>query len=200
MRLLIMGPPGAGKGTQATRLAKGLGVPHISTGDLLRAASEETPAGAEAKRQMAAGGLVSDEIVVALLVDRLDQGDAGKGFILDGFPRTVPQAQTLDLVLEIKRVALDAVIEICVPFEALLDRVLLRAARAAAAGDAPRADDNGEALRQRLTDYTEKTVSLTEYYRDRGLLESFDGLCDVDELEKKICSRLKFKLSLRLGA
>ena len=191
MRLLIMGPPGAGKGTQATRLAARLGIPHISTGDLLRSASGDTATEAKAREQMAAGGLVSDEVVVALLVSRLDQQDARNGFILDGFPRTVPQARTLDLILTEKQAALDAVIEICVPFEALLDRVLLRAARAAAAGEPPRSDDNGEALGRRLKSYSEKTVPLTEYYRDRGLLESFDGLCEIDELANKMHERLK---------
>lgn len=186
MRLVMLGPPGAGKGTQAARLSERLGIPHISTGELLRAAPSDTAAGAAAKAQMERGGLVDDEVVLALLADRLSGQDAGRGYILDGYPRNVDQARTLDEMILSSGSRLDLAIEICVPFDALLDRILLRAARAASAGEVPRTDDNVDALRQRLDAYEKQTAPLTDYYRQRGLLAMFNGLRDADKLASRI--------------
>ena len=189
MRFVMLGPPGAGKGTQAPRLSARLRIPHISTGDLLRAASDETAAGALAKAQMAEGGLVADDVVLALLVERLQRDDTRCGFVLDGYPRSVDQARTLDEIMSSSGSRLDLAIEIRVPFDALLDRILLRAARAAAAGEVPRADDNGDSLRKRLIAYEKQTAPLTDHYGDLGSLATFDGLCDVDELARQIAQR-----------
>lgn len=186
MRYVMLGPPGAGKGTQAVRISNRLGIPHISTGDLLRSADVATPAGAAARTLMEAGHLVSDEIVVDLLFERIRRSDARKGFILDGFPRNVIQAEILDEWLAGQDEGLDAVLEIYAPVAVLLDRVLSRSAQAVSAGSAPRADDNETTLRQRLESYRMETLPLSDYYHRKGVLMSFDGTCNIDALATAI--------------
>jgi adenylate kinase len=183
MRLILLGPPGAGKGTQAERLVAKHGIVQLSTGDMLRAAAKAgTPVGLKAKDIMARGELVPDAIVVATVADRIDEPDARNGFILDGFPRTVPQAEALDIMLADKKMRLDAVIELKVEEGILLDRIEKRIAQMLARGEKPRADDNAEALKKRLAAYREQTAPLVEYYARRGLLRSIDGMLSVDEV------------------
>ncbi len=171
MRLVLVGPPGAGKGTQAVRLAERLGVPHISTGDLFRAnLSEMTPLGVEAKRYMDAGDLVPDEVTSRMVRSRLDEADAAKGFILDGFPRTVRQAETLDTMLDELGAALDAVVEFAAADEVVVQRLLGRG----------RSDDTEDVIRNRQKVYRDETAPLLEYYRDK--LVSVDAVGSVDEV------------------
>src|SRR6195952_1745956 len=154
MRLILLGPPGSGKGTQAQRLVHRYGIVQLSTGEMLRAAvAAQTPVGLKAKDIMAGGGLVPDEMVIGIISDRLDQPDAGKGFILDGFPRTVPQAQALDDLLKKKHIRLDAVIELRVNESALLHRVEARVAQMRERGENIRIDDTPEVLSKRLANY-----------------------------------------------
>ena len=163
MRLILLGPPGAGKGTQAGRLVERYGIVQLSTGDMLRAAvAAGTPVGLKAKDIMAAGGLVPDEVVIGIISDRIEQPDARKGFILDGFPRTVGQAEALDTLLKAKHLELDAVVELRVDESALLKRVETRVAEMLARGETPRADDNAEALAKRLHAYRDQTAPLVE--------------------------------------
>jgi adenylate kinase len=179
MRLILLGPPGAGKGTQAKLLIEAFGIPQLSTGDILRAAIRaKTPMGLEAKAVMDRGDLVSDEVVNGIVSERLDQEDARKGFILDGYPRTIPQAEELDEMLADKGMALDAVVEITADAETLTRRIVNRAKENAAAG--ARADDNEDVIRNRLTVYREQTAPLVEHYRRKGLLKSVDGMASVD--------------------
>ena len=154
MRLVLLGPPGAGKGTQAARLVKKLGAPQLSTGDMLRAAvAEKTPLGLKAKEIMDAGALVPDEVVIGLIDERLDSPDCVRGFILDGFPRTVAQAEALQRLLDRRGLALDAVLELAVDEGALVDRMRKRVNETIAAGGAVRADDNPESFKTRLEAY-----------------------------------------------
>src|SRR5215469_2769622 len=158
MRLILLGPPGSGKGTQAQRLVQKHGIVQLSTGEMLRAAvAAGTPVGLQAKDIMAAGGLVPDEIVIGIISDRIDQPDAKKGFILDGFPRTVPQAEALDELLKRKHLKLDAVIELRVNESELLQRVETRVAQMRLRGEDVRADDTPEVLTARLASYRAKT-------------------------------------------
>src|SRR5437764_2549555 len=165
MRLILLGPPGAGKGTQAQRLVQKHGIVQLSTGDMLRAAVKAgTPIGQRAKDIMARGELVPDDVVVAIVADRIDQPDAKKGFILDGFPRTVPQAVALDRMLTAKGLELDAVIELRCDGSILQHRIANRAAQAKARGEALRPDDNPDILRTRIEAYREQTAPLADYY------------------------------------
>ena len=180
MRLILLGPPGAGKGTQAQRLVEKYGIVQLSTGDMLRAAVKaETPTGLKAKDIMARGELVPDEVVVAIIAERLDQPDVRRGFILDGFPRTVPQAEALDRILRERGLALDAVIELEVDEAILLQRVEKRVAEMNARGEAVRADDNAEALKKRLDAYRVQTAPLTHYYAGKGMLQGVDGMAAI---------------------
>ncbi len=183
MRLILLGPPGAGKGTQSARLEQKYGIPQLSTGDMLRAAVKAgTPVGLQAKAVMDAGGLVSDEIVVGIIEARIDEADCAKGFILDGFPRTVAQAKALDDMLGRHHKELDAVIELVVDETALLARIENRACETIAAGGAVRADDNPAAFHKRLIAYRELTAPVSDYYREVGELRTVDGMLPVDEV------------------
>jgi adenylate kinase len=187
MRLILLGPPGAGKGTQAQRLVHKHGIVQLSTGDMLRAAvAAGTPIGLRAKDIMASGGLVPDDVVVGIISDRIDQPDAQNGFILDGFPRTVPQAEALDDLLKRKRLALDAVIELRVNESALLERVETRVAQMRERGEEIRADDTPEVLSKRLASYRAQTEPLVHYYADKRKLVTVDGMASIDEVEAAI--------------
>ncbi|MGA4555470.1 adenylate kinase [Methylorubrum aminovorans] len=195
MRLILLGPPGAGKGTQAVRLTERLGVPQLSTGDMLRAAvAASSPVGLQAPAMMERGELVSDEIVLSLVAARIEQSDAQRGFVLDGFPRTVGQAVALDTMLGEMGLALDAVLELQVDLNALVARMTGRVAEARARGEATRADDNPDAFRTRLETYREQTVPLSSYYAERGLLRSVDGMLSVDRVAIDVMSSLGLKL------
>ena len=175
MNLILLGPPGAGKGTQAKRLEEKHGVKQLSTGEMLRAAVASGSAiGQEAKAVMDAGQLVSDDIMVRMISERVDQPDCGKGFILDGFPRNVAQAKALDMMLAEKGLAIDHVIEFTVDEDAMIDRILKRAA------EEGRSDDNEETLRKRMSVYREQTAPIIPYYRDKGALKTIDGMASMD--------------------
>ena len=183
MRLILLGPPGAGKGTQAQRLVAKHGLVQLSTGDMLRAAvNAGTAVGLRAKDIMARGELVPDEIVVAIVSYRIDEPDAHKGFILDGFPRTVPQAHALDRMLKEKGLGLDAVIELKVNEGMLLDRIEKRIAEMKARGEPLRPDDNPDVLRRRLLAYRDQTAPLVAYYQLQSVLRSIDGMAPVPEV------------------
>lgn len=187
MRLILLGPPGAGKGTQAARLVEKYAIPQLSTGDMLRAAvANGTEVGLKAKAIMDSGGLVSDDVVNQIVSERIDEPDAAKGFILDGYPRTVAQAEALSAMLAGKGIALDAVIELKVVEDELVKRIEKRAAETAAAGGQVRADDNAEAFRKRLEEYRAKTAPLSEYYAGQGELRTVDGMADMDAVTTEI--------------
>jgi adenylate kinase len=187
MRLILLGPPGSGKGTQAQRLVHRYGIVQLSTGELLRAAvAAQTPVGLKAKDIMASGGLVPDEIVVGIISERLDQPDAAKGFILDGFPRTVPQAEALDELLKKKHMRLDAVIELRVNESALLQRVENRVAEMRARGEEVRIDDTPEVLTRRLASYRSLTEPLIHYYSERRKLLTVDGMMTIEHVAREI--------------
>ena len=187
MRLILVGPPGAGKGTQAARLVEKFGIPQLSTGDMLRAAvAAETPVGLQAKAVMDAGGLVSDEIVVGIIRDRIAEPDAQKGFILDGFPRTLAQADALAQMLADNGIKLDAVIELRVDHSKLVNRIINRAEEAKAAGQPVRKDDDPEVFKQRLEAYNRDTAVVIPYYEKNGLLTVIDGMQAIDEVTASI--------------
>jgi adenylate kinase len=187
MRLILLGPPGAGKGTQAQRLVEKYGIVQLSTGEMLRAAvAAGTQVGLKAKDIMAAGGLVPDDVVVDIIADRIEQPDAANGFILDGFPRTVPQAAALDELLKRKKMKLDAVVELRVNEGALLQRVENRAAETRARGEEVRADDTPEVLAKRLASYRAQTEPLIHYYSDRRSLLTVDGMMSIDGVTEEI--------------
>lgn len=196
MRIILLGPPGSGKGTQAQRLVQRYGIVQLSTGEMLRAAvAAGTPVGLKAKEIMASGGLVPDDVVVGIISDRLDQPDAKNGFILDGFPRTVPQAEALDELLRHKHLKLDAVIELRVNESALLSRVETRVAQMRERGEEVRVDDTPEVLTKRLASYRSQTEPLIHYYSERRKLSTIDGMMAIDEVTRAIHRQL-----LALGA
>jgi adenylate kinase len=187
MRLILLGPPGAGKGTQAQRLVHKYNIVQLSTGEMLRAAvAAETPIGLQAKDIMASGALVPDEVVVGIISDRLDQPDMKNGFILDGFPRTVPQAEALDELLKKKHIRLDAVIELRVNESALLRRVETRVAEMRARGADVRIDDTPEVLSKRLASYRTLTEPLIHYYSERRKLLTVDGMMTIEHVTREI--------------
>lgn len=183
MNIILFGAPGAGKGTQAKRLVEARGLVQLSTGDMLRAAIDaETELGLRAKEIMDRGDLVSDEIILGMIAERMDSPDCANGVILDGFPRTVAQAEGLDAMLEQRGLALDHVIEISVDEDALFARIENRAAETGGS----RADDNAETLRKRLAVYHENTAPLLPYYDGKGLLKTVDGMNSIDEVGQAI--------------
>ena len=187
MRLILLGPPGAGKGTQAQRLVQKHGIVQLSTGDMLRAAvAAGTPVGLRAKSIMDAGQLVPDEVVVAIVADRIDQPDVKRGFVLDGFPRTVPQAQALDRLLAERGLRLDGVIELKVDEGILLKRIETRVAEMTARGEKLRADDNPEVLKGRLAAYRAQTAPLAEHYHRKDMLKTVDGMAPIDDVTAAI--------------
>lgn len=209
MNIILLGPPGAGKGTQASRLVAERGMIQLSTGDMLRAAvAAATPVGLKAKSVMESGQLVSDEIVIGILSERLDQPDLANGFILDGFPRTVAQAEALDALLAAKSMKLDRVIELAVDEDALVERIIGRYScakcgegyhdqykRPAVANVCDvcgatefkrRPDDNEETVRTRMVEYRAKTAPILPYYEARGLVSRVDGMADIEHVNEAI--------------
>ncbi len=187
MRLILLGPPGAGKGTQAQRLVRKFGIPQLSTGDMLRAAvAAGTPIGLKAKAVMDSGALVSDDIVIGIINDRISEPDAKNGFILDGFPRTLAQARELEAMLAEKGLMLEAAIELTVDAARLVDRIVNRAAEAKAAGLPVRKDDDPEVFKSRLEAYERDTAAVTPFYHERGLLHEVDGMAPIDKVAADI--------------
>ena len=191
MRLVLLGPPGAGKGTQAARIAKRFSIPHLSTGDMLReAVASGTPLGLRAKHIMDRGELVPDEVVIAVVADRIDHAGAANGFVLDGFPRTVTQAEALDRELAARGIGLDAVLELEVNEDVLLVRIRGRAEDAANRGQSVRRDDNPEVFETRLKTYRAQTAPVTEYYRSQGLHKIVNGLQPIDTVTEELTAAL----------
>ncbi len=187
MRMILLGPPGAGKGTQAVRLVERLGIPQLSTGDMLRAAvAAGTAIGVKAKAIMDRGDLVSDDVVVGIIADRIEEPDARNGFILDGFPRTVAQAEAFDRMLADKGLKLDAVIEFKVNEQELVDRIVRRAADTEARGEPVRKDDNPDVFKTRLEAFRTQTAPLSAYYAQKGSLKTVDGMRPIDEVTEAI--------------
>lgn len=187
MKLILLGAPGAGKGTQSQLVSEKAGIPQLSTGEMLRAAvAAESAVGLQAKKIMADGGLVPDDVVVGIISERIAEPDCAKGFILDGFPRTLPQAAALDDLLKSKGLKLDFVIELKVDDSILADRIETRARETLAAGGKVRADDNVEALKSRLMAYYRETAPLIGYYYAHKLLKSVDGMAPIADVTKQI--------------
>lgn len=192
MRLILLGPPGAGKGTQATRLVEAHKIPQLSTGDMLRAAvAAQSPVGLKAKAVMDAGELVSDDIVNAIVAERIDQKDCRKGFILDGYPRTLAQADAVGKMLAKRKLKLDAVIELVVDDKALVGRIAKRAEETKAAGKPVRKDDDPAVFPERLREYYKKTAPLTGYYYAKKQLHNVDGMAPIDDVTAEIEALLK---------
>jgi adenylate kinase len=185
MRLIILGPPGAGKGTQAARIAEHLGIPAISTGDIFRAnIKNETPLGLQVKEILASGGYVSDDVTNAIVEDRLAQDDCARGFLLDGYPRTLAQVEALDGMLAAHGASLDHVLELTVDDDAVVARLLKRAESDG------RADDTEDVIRERMAIYHRETKPLSDTYRAHGLLVEVDGLGAVDDVTTRILTAL----------
>ncbi|MBW2427307.1 MAG: adenylate kinase [Deltaproteobacteria bacterium] len=185
-RIVLLGPPGAGKGTQAVTLVEDLGIPHVSTGDMLRAAVKAgTPVGLKAKAVMEAGELVSDEIVIGIAGERLSEDDASKGFLLDGFPRTIAQAEALEGLLAKLGVELDCCLALTVENESVVQRLLKRAEIEG------RADDNEETIRERMRVYDQETAPLLDFYRSRGRLVEVSGMGTIEEVGQRVREALK---------
>lgn len=191
MKLILLGAPGAGKGTQAKILTDKFGIPQLSTGDMLRAAvAAQTEVGKRAKAIMDSGALVPDEVVNQIVFDRVEEADCAKGFILDGYPRTVGQAEALQKMLQSKGQKLDAVIELVVDQNALVDRMKRRVEETLAAGGKVRSDDNPEAFAKRLVEYKAKTAPLSQFYSSTGELKQIDGMATVSEVTNAILTSL----------
>lgn len=183
MRVVLLGPPGAGKGTQARMLTEEYNIPQLSTGDMLREViRRETEVGKKAKSIISSGALVSDDIVNQIVSDRIDETDCINGFVLDGYPRTVGQAEALEQILESKNMRLDAVIELCVDEDVLIERMKKRVQETMAAGGEVRLDDNPVAFAKRLVEYREKTAPLSKFYSERRMLKVIDGMIGVAEV------------------
>jgi adenylate kinase len=188
MRLILLGPPGAGKGTQAERLVKRHGIVQLSTGDMLRSAvAAGTDVGKRAKAVMDRGDLVSDDIMIDIIADRIAKPDAANGFILDGFPRTVAQAEALDKLLASRGIGLDAIVEIVVDEGILIDRIQTRAKQTGGA----RSDDNVETAKKRLAVYREQTAPVAHYYKGKSMLSQVDGMGTMDEVSDAIAKVLQ---------
>jgi adenylate kinase len=194
MRLILLGPPGAGKGTQAQRLIQKHGVPQLSTGDMLReAVANQTEIGKRAQKVMDAGQLVSDEIVIGIVADRIEQPDARRGFVLDGFPRTLAQAEALDRMLAERDLSLDAVIEFQVDEEKLVSRIEKRARETEEAGLPVRKDDTPDVFRRRLDEFRQLTAAVGPFYREKGIARPIDGMAPIDTVTNEIDSILREK-------
>ncbi|WP_455481529.1 adenylate kinase [Bartonella sp. B35(2025)] len=192
MRIILLGPPGAGKGTQAKILAERYSIPQLSTGDMLReVVIKETEIGKKAKAIMDSGNLVSDIIVNQIVSDRIDERDCVNGFILDGYPRTVGQAEALQQILQSKNMSLDAVIKLIVDEDVLIERMKKRVQETIAVGEKVRSDDNLVAFAKRLVEYHEKTEPLSKFYSEKGLLKIVDGMIGVAEVSRIIKEFLK---------
>lgn len=186
MRIVLMGPPGAGKGTQAISLASELGIPHISTGDIFRSnVSAETELGVLAKKYMDAGEYVPDSVTNDMVKNRLAEPDAKSGFLLDGYPRTVAQVAELDSVLNKLGAAVDLVIELTVDIDEVVNRLVQRAAQQG------RSDDSEDVIRRRLEVYTEQTAPLIEAYRARGLLKAVDGMGEIEQVRARLAAAVR---------
>ena len=200
MKLILLGPPGAGKGTQAEALARRKGLVQLSTGDMLRAAVKAgTEIGQKAEAVMKSGGLVSDDIVIGIIADRIGEPDCANGFILDGFPRTLKQAEALDQLLISRHTGLDLVIELKVDDTALLSRIENRARETLAAGGTVRADDNAEALKTRLWAYYRETAPLIGYYFAQGKLRQVDGMASISEVAQEIDALIEGREKMSQG-
>lgn len=181
MKVVFVGPPGAGKGTQAEKIVAGYGLLHLSTGDMLRAARDaKTPVGLKADEYMSAGQLVPDDVIIGIIAERLEKNDAKGGFLLDGFPRTLVQAEALDKHLTVAGTPLDVVLELRVPEEELYTRLASRG----------RADDKPEVIRERLVAYGKQTEPLVGYYSQAGILKTIDGTGSVEDIFRRIESEL----------
>lgn len=191
MRLVLLGPPGAGKGTQARRLVERFGIPQLSTGDMLRVAVVAgTSVGKQAQSVMERGELVPDDLITGIVTERIEQPDARDGFILDGFPRTIAQARALDIELNARSLSLDAVIALQVDIGALTERMSQRVAEARARGEAVRPDDNPATFQTRLETYQLQTAPVAQYYFSKGILKAIDGMRPIDDISDEIFSHL----------
>ncbi|WP_336279384.1 adenylate kinase [Bartonella sp. CB175] len=192
MRIILLGPPGAGKGTQAKILTEEYGIPHLSTGDMLReVVTGNTELGKKVRAIIDSGALVPDSIVNQIVSDRIDESDCRNGFILDGYPRTVEQAEVLQRILQSKNVQINAVVELFIDENALIERINRRIEETVAAGCQVRSDDNPVSFAKRLVEYREKTAPLSRFYLERGLLKVVDGMADVTEVSRMIKESLK---------